>query len=155
MSAIPATAQVWCFPVDQKIWNGHKSLELREVTISPPKQGEVLVKLHAAALNYRGCLPWVQSQGIYPGPYTCGPGGQGLILSCDDADEVVAVGEGITQWKKGDRVHSLFFETWFDGPIKDEHTPFTVGAGTTRCLTQYRIFDVKPLLPISPQRLPY
>ncbi|CUA73244.1 hypothetical protein RSOLAG22IIIB_10658 [Rhizoctonia solani] len=53
MSAIPTTAQAWRFPVDQKTWNGHKSLELREVKVSPPKQGEVLVRLHAAALNYR------------------------------------------------------------------------------------------------------
>ncbi|KAF8697708.1 hypothetical protein RHS03_07724, partial [Rhizoctonia solani] len=53
MSAIPTTAQAWRFPPDQKSWNGHKSLELRQVKITAPKQGEVLVKLHAAALNYR------------------------------------------------------------------------------------------------------
>ncbi|CUA68587.1 putative alcohol dehydrogenase [Rhizoctonia solani] len=134
MFAIPTTAQAWRFPVDQKTWNGHKSLELREVQVSPPKQGEVLDILIG--------------QGIYPGPYTNGPDGQGLIPSCDGAGEVVAVGDGVTQWKKGDRVHSLFFETWFDGPIKDEYAPFTVGAGTTGCLTQYRIFDAKTLLPI-------
>ncbi|CAE6434423.1 unnamed protein product [Rhizoctonia solani] len=146
MPTIPTTAQAWRFPVDQKTWNGHKSLELREVQVSPPKQGEVLVKLHAAALNY--------SKGIYPGPYTNGPDGQGLIPSCDGAGEVVAVGEGVTQWKKGDRVHSLFFENWFDGPIKDEHQASTVGAGTTGCLAQYRIFDAKTLLPI-PAHLSY
>ncbi|CAE6398134.1 unnamed protein product [Rhizoctonia solani] len=132
MFSIPTTAQAWRFPVDQKTWNGHKSLELREVQVSPPKQGEDILI----------------GQGIYPGPYTSGPDGQGLIPSCDGAGEVVAVGDGVTQWKKGDRVHSLFFETWFDGPIKDEYAPFTVGAGTTGCLTQYRIFDAKTLLPI-------
>ncbi|CEL57314.1 putative alcohol dehydrogenase [Rhizoctonia solani AG-1 IB] len=142
MSTIPTTAQAWRFPVDQSTWNGHKSLELREVKITSPKQGEVLVKLHAAALNY--------SKGLYPGPYSTGPDGQGLIPSCDGAGEVISVGEGVTEWKRGDRVHSLFFETWFDGPIQDEHTRFTVGGGTTGCLAQYRVFDAKTLLPIPP-----
>ncbi|CAE6405768.1 unnamed protein product [Rhizoctonia solani] len=152
MSTIPTTAQAWRFPVDQNTWNGHKSLELRHVKISPPERGEVLVRLHAAALNYRVCLSWdiLISKGMYPGPYTSGPDGQGLIPSCDGAGEVVAVGEGVTQWKKGDRVHSLFFETWFDGPIKDEHTLSTVGAGTTGCLAQYRVFDAETLLRIPP-----
>ncbi|GAB1525951.1 Zinc-binding dehydrogenase [Rhizoctonia solani] len=154
MSAIPTTAQAWRFPPDQKSWNGHKSLELRQVKITPPKQGEVLVKLHAAALNYRVCTDILISREQYPGPYSTGPDGQGLIPSCDGAGEVVAVGEGVTQWKKGDRVHSLFFETWFDGPIQDEHTLFTVGGGTTGCLTQYRVFDAKTLLPI-PAHLSY
>ncbi|ELU41231.1 zinc-binding dehydrogenase domain-containing protein [Rhizoctonia solani AG-1 IA] len=153
MSTIPTTAQAWRFPPDQTSWNGHKSLELREVKITPPKQGEVLVKLHAAALNYRYVVRNGQLASLlieltligreqYPGPYSTGPDGQGLIPSCDGAGEVVAVGEGVTQWKKGDRVHSLFFETWFDGPIQ------VLGGGTTGCLTQYRVFDAKTLLPI-------
>jgi NADPH-dependent curcumin reductase CurA len=53
MSTIPTTAHAWRLPIDQKTWNGPKSLELREVKISPPKQGEVLVKVHAASINYR------------------------------------------------------------------------------------------------------
>ncbi|KAF8761016.1 oxidoreductase [Rhizoctonia solani] len=128
MSTIPTTAQAWRFPPDQTSWNGHKSLELREVEITPPKQGEVLVKLHAAALNYRVCTDILISKGQYRGLFSTGPDGQGLIPSCDGAGEVVAVGEGVTQWKKGDRVHSLFFETW--------------------------VFDAKTLLPI-PAHLSY
>jgi hypothetical protein len=53
MSTIPTAAQAWRLPVDQKTWNGPKSLELREVKITSPKQGEVLVKVHAASINYR------------------------------------------------------------------------------------------------------
>jgi NADPH:quinone reductase-like Zn-dependent oxidoreductase len=58
------------------------------------------------------------SQGIYPGPYNPGPDGQGLIPTSDGAGEIVAVGEGVSEWKTGDRVHSLFFEDWVTGPIK-------------------------------------
>ncbi|KAF8752536.1 Zinc-binding dehydrogenase [Rhizoctonia solani] len=102
MSAIPTTAQAWRFPIDQSTWNGHKSLERCDILIS---------------------------KGLCPGPYSTGPDGQGLIPSCDRAGEVVTVGEDVTQWKEGDRVHSLFYETWFDGPVQDEHIPLTVGSG--------------------------
>jgi NADPH:quinone reductase-like Zn-dependent oxidoreductase len=53
MSGIPSVAKAWRFPLDQNTWDGFKSLELRDVKITAPKSGEVLVKLHAAALNYR------------------------------------------------------------------------------------------------------
>ncbi|KAG8692760.1 hypothetical protein FRC08_009551 [Ceratobasidium sp. 394] len=53
MSSLPTVAKAWRFPVDQNTWEGHKSLELRDVQVTPPKHGEVLVKLHAASFNYR------------------------------------------------------------------------------------------------------
>ncbi|GAB1526352.1 hypothetical protein RhiTH_009519 [Rhizoctonia solani] len=146
MSSTPIIAQAWRYPVNLEAWNGHKSLELRDVEITPPKRDEVLVRLHAAALNY--------STKVYRGIYSNGPDGQGHVPLSDGAGEVVAVGEGVTQWKKGDRVHSLFFETWCEGPNKAEHMSFSVGGSTTGCLTQYRIFDAKTLLPI-PSHLSY
>ncbi|CCO34860.1 alcohol dehydrogenase zinc-binding domain protein [Rhizoctonia solani AG-1 IB] len=147
MADIATVAQAWRFPVDQSTWKGHRSLQLREVKLSPPRKGEVLVRLYAAALNYR-----VDSTG---------PDGQGLIPTSDGAGEVVAVGEGVTQWKKGDRVHSLFFETWLDGPILPEHNFQALGAGTPGAYilnnlakTILRTFKVETLLPI-PDHLSY
>ncbi|KAF8693857.1 Zinc-binding dehydrogenase, partial [Rhizoctonia solani] len=122
MSVIPATAQAWRFPIDQSTWNGHKSLERCDILIS---------------------------KGLYPRPYSTGPDGQELIPSCDGAGEVVAVGEDVTQWKKGGPVHS-FYETWFEGPVRDKYIPLTVGSGTSGCLAQYRVFDAKTLIPIPP-----
>jgi hypothetical protein len=58
------------------------------------------------------------SQKKYPGPYTAGPDGKGLIPACDGAGEIVALGDGVSRWKTGDRVHSIFFEEWLTGPIK-------------------------------------
>ncbi|QRV75868.1 Zinc-binding dehydrogenase [Ceratobasidium sp. AG-Ba] len=143
--SIPTSAQAWRFPQDPKTWNGHKSLALREVKFGPPAKGEVLVKLHAVSLNFRG---------QYPGPYNPGPDGEGLIPASDGAGEVVAVGQGVSQWKVGDRVHSLFFETWFTGPITDEHALHTTGGGAPGCLTQYRNSKAETLLPI-PAHLSY
>ncbi|QRW18754.1 Zinc-binding dehydrogenase [Rhizoctonia solani] len=148
MSTIPTTAQAWRFPPDQTSWNGHKSLELREVKITPPKQGEVLVKLHAAALNYRVCtVKYTHDSSIFSSAVT--RRNQPLSVRAESR-LVVAVGEGVTQWKKGDRVHSLFFETWFDGPNQDEHMPFTVGgeAATIPCaaLTAWHsFFEKRPI----------
>ncbi|QRW04817.1 Zinc-binding dehydrogenase [Ceratobasidium sp. AG-Ba] len=115
-------------------WNGHKSLELREVKITPPQKDEVLVKLHAASFNYRVRIP----HGNIPWPYSTGPDGQGLILGCDGAGEIVAVGEGVDEWKQGDRVHSLFFEDWQTGPIKTKYV------GTLPRCTGARSFSPVP-----------
>ncbi|KAF8609775.1 zinc-type alcohol dehydrogenase-like protein [Ceratobasidium sp. AG-I] len=151
MSEIPSVAKAWRYPVDEQTWNGHKSLELRDVKISPPNKGEVLVKLHAVSLNYRDIMI---SSGELPGPFSTGPDGLGLIPASDGAGEVVAVGDGVSEWKKGDRVHSLFFEGWLSGPIKDEHWGTILGAAVSGCLTQYRIFPKESLLPI-PSHLSY
>ncbi|CAE6456178.1 unnamed protein product [Rhizoctonia solani] len=153
MTSIPAVAQAWRLPVDQSSWDNHKSLQLREVKVSPPKRGEVLVRLHAAALNYRDILI---SHKTYarPSGYSTGPDGQGLILTCDGAGEVVALGEGVTEWKEGDRVHSLFYETWFEGPFKREYMGHTLGGTSSGCLAQYRVFTAESLLPI-PTHLSY
>ncbi|CAE6464663.1 unnamed protein product [Rhizoctonia solani] len=153
MASIPTLAQAWRLPVDRSSWNGHRSLQLREVNISPPKRGEVLVKLHAASLNFRDILI---SRETYVGPpeRSAGPDGQGLILTCDGAGEIVALGEGVTEWKRGDRVHSLFYETWFDGPFESEYMYHTLGGTSTGCLAQYRVFTTESLLPI-PAHLSY
>jgi NADPH:quinone reductase-like Zn-dependent oxidoreductase len=75
------------------------------------------------------------SRGLHPGPFSTGPDGQGSIPFSDGAGEVVAVGEGVTQWKNGDRVHSLFFETWFDGRFR----VCDVRASSSYCLLTYVI----------------
>ncbi|KAF8669735.1 Zinc-binding dehydrogenase [Rhizoctonia solani] len=142
MSVIPTTDQAWRFHIDQSTWNGHKSLERCVSCLRPDSQPV------ADIIDTRRDI--LISKGLYPGPYSTGPDGQGLIPSCDRAGEVVTVGEDVTQWKKGGRVHSLFYETWFDGPVQDEHIPLTVGSGTSGCLAQYRVFDAKTLIPIPP-----
>ncbi|CAE6438109.1 unnamed protein product [Rhizoctonia solani] len=142
MASIPTVVQAWRLPVDRSSWNTHKSLQLREVKISPPKKGEVLDILI--------------SRETYVGPpeRSAGPDGQGLILTCDGAGEIVALGEGVTEWKKGDRVHSLFYETWFDGPFENKYMYYTLGGTSPGCLTQYRVFTAESLLPI-PSHLSY
>jgi NADPH:quinone reductase-like Zn-dependent oxidoreductase len=73
-----------------------------------PKAGEVLVRVRASSLNYHD---FIVVLGGIPTP-------DGRIPMSDGAGEVVAVGEGVTKWKTGDKVISLFFPSWQSGQIE-------------------------------------
>ena len=73
-----------------------------------PKAGEVLVRVRASSLNYHD---FVVALGGIPTP-------DGRIPMSDGAGEVVAVGDGVTKWKTGDRVISLFFPNWQSGQVE-------------------------------------
>ena len=73
-----------------------------------PKAGEVLVRVRASSLNYHD---FNVALGGIPTP-------DGRIPMSDGAGEVVAVGEGVTKWKTGDRVISLFFPNWQSGQVE-------------------------------------
>ncbi len=75
--------------------------------------GQVLIRVHAASLNYRD---WLMVQGKY-NPRQKLP----LIPCSDGAGEIVAVGEGVTKWKTGDRVMGCFSQGWLGGaPTRDK-----------------------------------
>ena len=70
-----------------------------------PAAGEVLLRWHATSLNFHDYLVAV---GGIPVP-------DGRIPMSDGAGEIVAVGEGVSKWKEGDKVMSLFFPNWIEG----------------------------------------
>ena len=70
-----------------------------------PAVGEILVRIYASSLNYHDFV--VVMGGI--------PTDDGRIPM---SDEVVAVGEGVTKFKPGDKVVSLFFPNWQAGEIE-------------------------------------
>ncbi|MET0375456.1 MAG: NAD(P)-dependent alcohol dehydrogenase, partial [Rhizorhabdus sp.] len=47
----------------------------------------------------------------------------------DAAGEILAVGEGVTQWKAGDRVASTFFQNWQGGRLTVPGVVSSLGAG--------------------------
>jgi NADPH2:quinone reductase len=71
--------------------------EERDVPV--PGAGEILVKVAAAGVNRPDVM---QRQGLYPPP----PGAPD-IPGLEIAGEVVALGDGVTRWKIGDRVMAL------------------------------------------------
>jgi zinc-binding alcohol dehydrogenase/oxidoreductase len=73
----------------------HQPAVLREIATPQPAPGEVLIKLHAAALNHRDV--WIQ-KGQYAGiklPCTLGADGSG---------EIAALGAGVDGWQPGQAV---------------------------------------------------
>jgi len=69
------------------------AVELRDVPVPEPKAGELLVKVHAAGLN-RG--EFIAGHGL--------SGGAAKVGGIEAAGEVVKVGEGVKEFKVGDRV---------------------------------------------------
>ena len=79
--------------------DGNKNLIWSEVADPVIRPDEVLVKIHAAALNRADLL---QRQGKYPSPAGC-PEWMGLEI----AGVIEAVGAEVTAWQVGDRVCAL------------------------------------------------
>lgn len=77
----------------------NKNLIWSEVADPVLKEDEVLVKIHAAALNRADLL---QRQGKYPSPEGCPPW-MGLEIS----GEIVKRGDRVTNWELGDSVCAL------------------------------------------------
>jgi len=83
--------------------------DLRAAERPEPKPGpyDVLVRIRAAALNYR-------DHAIITGTYSYKLERPTIPLS-DGAGEVVSVGSAVTRFKAGDRVIPTFFQIWIDG----------------------------------------
>jgi NADPH:quinone reductase-like Zn-dependent oxidoreductase len=87
---------------------GIENLELATLPDPQPGRGEVIVKVHAVSLNFRDLM-------VVTGKYN--PKMQlPRIPASDGAGEVVAVGEGVTRVRVGDRVAGIFMQNWIDGP---------------------------------------
>lgn len=79
-----------------------------------PGPGEVVLEMKAASLNYRDFL-------MVQGGYGSVGGGLPLIPISDGVGEVVAVGDGVSRVRVGERVNPTFFQSWIDGPPSAEH----------------------------------
>src|SRR5580658_4750015 len=98
---------------------GRESLHL--VDISEPKPGpeQVLVRAKAVSLNYRDKL-MIEDKYVHPVLYPLVPGS-------DLAGEVVAVGSGVSRFRAGDQVVSIFRPKWLRGVPSPEALRETLG----------------------------
>ncbi|XP_055721411.1 quinone oxidoreductase PIG3 isoform X1 [Salvelinus fontinalis] len=79
---------------------GPESMLLRNVPRPLPEHGEVLIRVHATALNRADTL---QRKGLYPAPP-----GESEVLGLEAAGTVASVGPGVREcWRLGDRVMTL------------------------------------------------
>lgn len=80
--------------------SGPDAVELRDVEAPEPGPGEVLIRVHATALNRADLL---QTRGLYPPP----PGAPQEILGMEYAGEVVGVGPRTFLRRAGERVMGI------------------------------------------------
>jgi len=74
-------------------------LVLDETATPAPKPGEVLIAVAYAGVNRPDCI---QRAGNYPPPPDASP-----IIGLEVSGTVVALGEGVTEWRLGDRICAL------------------------------------------------
>lgn len=101
-----------------------------EMKVPSPERGQVLVRVSAASLNYRDLA-------VLGGNYIAGlplP----LVPGSDACGTVVAIGDGVTQWKVGDRIVPTYTQGWYDGkPTPQQRFRQTLGAPLSGVLQQY------------------
>lgn len=101
-----------------------------------PGRGEILVKLLAAAINYRDLL-------VVNGVGGWKPTGPRVPLS-DGVGIVIAVGEAVPRFRLGDRVAGIFHPNWADGECAPEKLIGALGGSAADgMLTEYRLLDEK------------
>ncbi|MBX7054138.1 MAG: NAD(P)-dependent alcohol dehydrogenase [Pyrinomonadaceae bacterium] len=100
---------------------GIDKLNLTERDLPTPTANEVLIRFHAASLNYRDHM-------VVTGTYNPRMKMPAIPLS-DGAGEIVAVGDAVKKWKKGDRVMPIFAQQWFDGEPSEAKRRTSLGAG--------------------------
>jgi NADPH:quinone reductase-like Zn-dependent oxidoreductase len=85
----------------------------------PPGPSEVRVRIRAASLNFRDGLV---AGGVFPAA-------DGLIPLSDGAGEVIEVGPGVTRFKPGEAVVSVFHTAWADGHVERGQLSLSPGGG--------------------------
>lgn len=120
---------------------GPDGLRLNEIPDPEPAPGEVLVRVRANSLNYRDLM-------VADGRY--GRAEVPLVPLSDGAGEIVAVGDGVTRWKVGDRVAGTFFAGWPDGAFRREMIATARGGALPGMLAEYVALAESGVVAIPP-----
>ncbi|RYP57343.1 hypothetical protein DL769_009550 [Monosporascus sp. CRB-8-3] len=139
-------------PSSQKQWSvsgkdkGFDGLQLVDAPVPKVGENDVLVKLHAASLNYRDLII---PKGMYPFPANF------PVVACSDgAGEVVEVGSKVSRFAKGDRVVTLFNQGHQFGPVDIAASHTGLGGAIDGTLRQYAVFNENGLVR-APRNLDY
>ena len=105
---------------------GLENLVISEKPDPTPNAEEVVVRWHATSLNFHDYLVAV---GAIPVP-------DGRIPMSDGAGEIVAIGEGVLDWKVGDKVMAMFFPNWYEGKPTFMKTMAIMGETIDGCMAE-------------------
>jgi NADPH:quinone reductase-like Zn-dependent oxidoreductase len=108
--------------------------------------GQVLVKVRAVSLNFRDLM-------VAKGQYN--PKLKMPMVPCSDAaGEVVAVGEGVTRVKPGDRVCGIFMQGWQAGEVSEAAARTAMGGAIDGVLAELIVLSQEGVVPI-PEHLSF
>ncbi|UPL03022.1 hypothetical protein LCI18_013956 [Fusarium solani-melongenae] len=119
----------------------HEELVLPELS-----DNEVLVKFHAASLNYRDIIIPL---GQYPFPVA-----PNVVPGSDGAGEVVAAGSKVSRFEQGSKVVTLFNQAHYGGSLTPKVLGTGLGGAIDGTLRQYGIFNENGLVDM-PKNLSY
>ncbi len=126
---------------------GIDNLKLVERDTPHPGPNAVLIKFHAASLNYRDVM-------VVSGTYNPRMKLPAIPFS-DGAGEIVEIGESVTKWKVGDRVCPSVVQAWIDGEPTAEKSKTAIGAGNfDGVLREYGAFGEESIVGI-PEHLSF
>lgn len=119
--------------------DGISGLQLTELTDPTPGDHDIVVRIHAAALNYRDLM---FARGDY------GKATKPLIPVADGAGEVIAVGPAVTRFAPGDRVVNTYFPDWIEGAPLARKTAESYGAQREGVLAERFVAHEDAFVPI-------
>jgi len=111
----------------------------RRTTLPDPQPGpdDVLIRLHAAALNY---IDVAVATGRFPGATLP------MVPVTDGAGEVVALGSDVKDVAIGNRVIPHFMPDWLDGPMHPERVAAMRGITLPGSLSEYVVVPAKSVV---------
>ena len=122
---------------------GDEGFQQNERGTPTPCIGEVVIKVHAASLNFRD---FMIAKGLY-NPNIELP----LVPLSDGAGEIVAVGNDVTEYNVGDRVTSVFWQDW---NANNSNRMVSTGSDAAGVLSEYAVLPKEAVLPI-PEYMSY
>lgn len=116
------------------------NLSLNQESDPTPQAQDVIIRVHANALNYRDLM-------VMRGAYRVPPRPRVIPLS-DGAGEVVSVGSAVKRFKTGDRVAAAFFQGWMGGHIEAGHLSTDLGGSIDGMLSEYVMLNEQGVVKI-------
>jgi NADPH:quinone reductase-like Zn-dependent oxidoreductase len=125
---------------------GAAALQLGDEALPELGRRDVLIKVHAASLNFRDTII---AKGTYPGPLA-----SNVVPVSDGAGEVTAIGTDVTRVKVGDRVTANCSCDWVAGPMMAEYRANSLGTTIDGMLAEFVRVDERAVVHL-PDSLSY